>query len=252
MLNERHSDGVTWLTFDRAQRLNSFTANDYRDLRVAIDRLGADSVTRVIVMTGHGRAFSAGADRSLFEGSDTDRQHAGQEFDRLLQALVSLDKPLLAAVNGMAVGFGATLLLYCDVVLMAENARLRLPFTSLGMVPEAGSSALLPKRMSWPDAIWYTLSSEWISATTALRAGLVWRVVAEPDLISETSSAAATLSALDPKAVRATKRVMTAGRAQLINDATSREVAAMAELMGSVAVPTTITAPGSARHEDFE
>jgi enoyl-CoA hydratase/carnithine racemase len=120
------------------------------------------------------------------------------------------------------------------------------------MVPEAGSSALLPKRMLWPDAIWYTLSSEWISATTALRAGLVWRVVAEPDLISETSSAAATLSALDPKAVRATKRVMTAGRAQLIKEATSREMEEMAELFGSAAMPTTFIARKSARHEDFK
>jgi enoyl-CoA hydratase/carnithine racemase len=237
MLDERHNDGVAWLTLDRAERANAFTANGYRDLRITMERLGADSDTRVIVITGRGRAFSAGADRSLLTGTDEAREGAGEEFSRLLQALVRLDKPLLAAVNGAAVGFGATLLLYCDVVLMAETARLRLPFTSLGIVPEAGSSALLPRRMSWPDAMWYTLSSEWITAATALRTGLVWRVVADPDLIAETTSTAATLAALDPNAVQATKRVMTAGRAQLSTDAIAREIAELAQLMGSAVDP---------------
>lgn len=144
MLDERRDGAVAWLTFDRPQRLNAFTANGYQELRVALQRLASDDTARAVVLTGRGRAFSAGADRSLLDPAtpESERKHAGDQFFQLLDVLSSFDKPLLAAVNGVAVGFGCTLLLYCDLVLIAETARLRLPFTALGMVPEAGSSAL--------------------------------------------------------------------------------------------------------------
>lgn len=232
MIDERHDDGVTWVTFDRPDRLNSFTADDYRDLRLALDRLRADPATRVVVLTGRGRAFSAGADRSLLSGTagDDETHGAAEEFDRLVASLAEFDKPLFAAVNGLAVGIGATMLLYCDVVIAAQSARFRLPFTNLGLVPEAGSSVLLPSRMRWADVMWWVLSSEWFDADEAARAGLVWRVVADQDLAAVASDAAQHVAAQNPAALRASKRVLTTGRAGLVKAALARELDEMSRL----------------------
>jgi enoyl-CoA hydratase/carnithine racemase len=237
MLTQRHDGNVTWLVLDRPERLNSFKVADYRDLGDAIETALADPATRVIVLTGNGRAFSAGADRSLLghagldpAESAEDRAAAGPEFERFLRVLGECDKPLLGAVNGLAVGVGVTLLLYCDLLIAAESARFRLPFTLLGLAPEAGSSVLLAARARWDDAMWAMLSSEWLDAAAAQAMGLVWRIVPDAALVDETSRVAATIAALDPAAVTATKRLMTAGRAEAARLAAQRESAAMRRL----------------------
>jgi enoyl-CoA hydratase/carnithine racemase len=229
----RDVDGVRLLTFDRPERLNSFTAADYRDLHQALDDCLADDSIHAVVLTGAGRAYSAGADRSLLQldAESSDQNDAGAEFTRLLEVLGDFDKPLLAAVNGVAVGFGATMLMYCDLVIVAETARLRLPFTALGIVPEAGSSALLPLRLRWPDLTWALMSSEWIDAAAAVDMGLAWRCVADNLLLEKALNAAVTISKLDNAAVRATKRLMTAGRAELAKAAAQRELAALREIL---------------------
>jgi enoyl-CoA hydratase/carnithine racemase len=232
MIDERQDGAVAWLTFDRPDRLNAFTGQGYGDLRDALERCGADPGTRVVVLTGKGRAFTVGADRSLLDPSikGADRERAGSEFSRLLDVLASFHKPLFAAVNGLAVGFGATILMYCDVVIFAQTARVRLPFTELGIVPEAGSSALLPTRVRWADAMWAVLSSEWIDAVEAAQMGLAWRVTPDADLEQTTAAAAAKLAVLDPSAVAATKRLMTAGRNDVMRQATTRELDALRAL----------------------
>ena len=232
ILHERRDGAVAWLTFDRPERLNAFTGTGYHELRVSLERLAGDDGARAVVLTGRGRAFSAGADRSLLDAAtpDTLRQHAGEEFLRLLDVLGGFEKPLLAAVNGVAVGFGCTLLLYCDLVLIAETARLRFPFTALGIVPEAGSSALLPTRMRWADAMWAMLSSEWIDAAAAFESGLAWRMVPDAELLEQASSAAALISSHDVKAVAATKRLMISGRRDAALDAIKRELTEMQAL----------------------
>ena len=213
MLQERRDGSTVWLEFDRPQCLNAFTVAGYRGLREALDRLAADDTVRVVVLTGRGRAFSAGADRSLLDAtlSDSERRLAGEEFGQLLETLGSFPKPLFAAVNGLAVGFACSLLLYCDVVILAETARLRFPFTALGIVPEAGSSALLPTRARWADAMWAMLSSEWIDAADAVRIGLAWRCIRDADLLEEATRASAVVAAHDPRSVAATKRLLMSG-----------------------------------------
>jgi enoyl-CoA hydratase/carnithine racemase len=232
MLRERFWEGTTWLTFDRPERLNSFTGNDYRDLRIALERATSDTATRVIVLTGTGRAFSAGAERSLADGTTpaADLKLADDEFAALLEAIDQCDKPILAAVNGLAVGIGCTILLHCDLVIMAESARARLPFTSLGIAPEAGSSALLPARARWGDAMWAMLSSDWLDAPGCL--AMAWRVVPDADLLDDIEHAASTLAARDPAAVTATKRLLVAGRADAVRAAMQREYEEMRTLRG--------------------
>lgn len=235
MLEEQRHPGVVWLTFDRPDKLNAFTADGYTDLAAALDRLDADAAVRVVVLTGNGRAFTAGGDLSLIAPTLTDdeRHRADVAFTSAVGALARFAKPLLAAVNGLAVGFGCTALLYCDVVVVAETARLRMPFTALGIVPEAGTTALLPARTRWPDATWALLSSEWIDAVSAVTMGLALRVVRDDTLASTVAGHAATLAALDPAAVAATKRLLSEGVMAATREAAEREAAAMRALLGA-------------------
>jgi enoyl-CoA hydratase/carnithine racemase len=225
VLQERRHGSTVWLEFDRPQRLNAFTVAGYRGLREALDRLAADDTARVVVLTGRGRAFSAGADRSLLDAAQPDAlRQAGEEFGKLLESLGMFPKPLFAAVNGLAVGLGATMLLYCDVVVLAQTARLRLPFTALGIVPEAGSSVLLPARARWVDTMWAMLSSEWVDAAEAVRSGFAWRCVPDAELIDQVTNAAAVVAANDPRAVAATKRLLIRRTAGEVRSAIRREL----------------------------
>ncbi|MBX3314194.1 MAG: enoyl-CoA hydratase/isomerase family protein [Actinobacteria bacterium] len=233
VLRNETVEGVSWLTFDRPERLNAFDADGYRALARALADAGEDDATRVVVLTGAGRAFSAGADRSLLDpGADAVRADAGEAFAQLLMVLRDFEKPLIGAVNGLAVGFGCTVLLYCDLVVAAASARFRLPFTELGIVPEAGSSALLPRRARWDEAAWVMLSGEWFDATEAQRLGVVFDVVPDGALVAGAQERAATIAARDPDAVRATKRLLGAGWAEVAERATARELEAMARLHG--------------------
>jgi enoyl-CoA hydratase/carnithine racemase len=237
MLRTDTTDHVTWVRFARPEKLNAFTIEGQRDLRIALERAAGSSDTRVVVLIGEGSAFSVGADRYLLDGSATQRAagagiDAGAEFERLVDALGGCPKPLIAAVNGLAVGLGCTLLLHCDLVVAARSARLRLPFTSMGITPEAASSVLLPARARWDEAVWAMLSSEWIEADRARHIGLVWRVVADDELVTETAAVASALAHLDPAAVVATKGLLTAGRREMVRTAHEREMLAMASLLG--------------------
>jgi enoyl-CoA hydratase/carnithine racemase len=237
MIDERRDGATAWLTFTRPENLNAFTIAGYTELRIALQRLASDDAVRAVVLTGNGRAFSVGADRSLLTGSlpEAERLSAGAEFKLLLDVLATFEKPLFAAVNGLSVGFGATLLLFCDVILFAETARLRMPFTALGLVPEAGSSALFPARVRWADSMWAMLSSEWIDASAAHQMGLAWKVVPDADLTAQTAAAANVLTVLDPTSVTATKRLMTEGRQRDARLAYDRELEAMHTLLAAKA-----------------
>ena len=142
---------------------------------------------RVVVVTGSGRAFSAGTDlvelaaNGDFRGTPADPER----FERLIDALVAFPKPLVCAVNGIAVGIGATMLGLADLVVMADTARLRCPFTSLSLVPEAAASVTFPFLLGRQAAAWVLMSSEWIDADEAKAMGLAWKVVPADDVLDE-------------------------------------------------------------------
>jgi enoyl-CoA hydratase/carnithine racemase len=232
MVRTERRDDVWRATLDDPRRLNAVTGEDYRLLRLVVQDAMADASVRAVVITGTGRAFCAGADRALVDGSagEEARRLAGEEFGALFELLASCDVPVVAAVNGLAVGVGATLLLHCDLVVLAESARLRFPFTSLGVTPEAGSSALLPSMAPGPSGTWAMLSSAWVDAEQARSMGLAWRVVADDDLTAAVEEALADLGANPPAAVRATKRLLTAGRADVVRAAMARELDEMRAL----------------------
>ncbi|MSX92803.1 MAG: hypothetical protein F2749_05220, partial [Actinobacteria bacterium] len=156
---ENH-DRVQVLRFDRPESLNAFDAQHYGLLADALLAADADDGVGVIVLTGTGRAFSAGADLKALQTGGHD---VGVQFTRMLDAF-AIGTPVLAAVNGLAVGIGTTMLLHCDVVLADPAARFRTPFAALGTTPEAGSSYLLAERTNTQFANLMLIAGEWIDA----------------------------------------------------------------------------------------
>ncbi|TQS41894.1 enoyl-CoA hydratase/isomerase family protein [Cryptosporangium phraense] len=232
---------VRVLTFDRPSRANAFDRALYRRAAAALTEADTDDAVGVVVLTGAGRTFTAGTD--LAEMADTAEGGAADEghpFDAFLDAVVGFGKPLLAAVNGAGVGLGLTLLAHCDLVLVSENARLKAPFTQLGVVPEAAGSYLLPRRMGVQRATEALLTSDWISAAEAVDSGLALRAYAPADLLSAAIGLAARIAAHPDASVRATKALITASRREAVAEARRREGAAFADILRSPAMGDAI------------
>ena len=224
-------DGVRVLTLDRPQALNAFDSPLYRATGAALDAARADDGVKVVVITGAGRAFSAGQDLD-----EMARLAGGERIDSgfpvLLDALQAFDKPLIAAVNGAAVGIGFTMLPHCDLVLASRSARFRTPFAEMGVPPEAASSLLFPARMGWQRAAEVLFTSPWLSADEAVECGVALRAVPADELVPEALALATAIAAAPLVALRAIKATMLAGRADAVAAARAREEAAFAEVLG--------------------
>ena len=176
-------------------------------LRDALLDCETDPGVAVCIVTGNGRAFCAGQDMQEMREQGTDASFSSG-FSSMLKTLTHFSKPLIAAVNGIGVGIGMTMLAHCDLVLMADDARLRTPFPQLGLAPEAGSSFTFSARMGWQNAAYALMSGRWFSAQECLEMGLVWRLTKTADLFDETLAIAEELSANPIPSLIATKRLM--------------------------------------------
>jgi enoyl-CoA hydratase/carnithine racemase len=213
------------LSFNRPERLNAFNSQLYNDVCDALDAASADDGISVVVLTGNGRAFSAGADRSGTE------PRPGIAFDRFLETVGStFPKPLIAAVNGVAVGIGVTMLPLCDLVLIDADARLRMPFTELGVAPEAGSSGLLPALIGSQQAARLFLTSDWMTAEQAVSLGLGLQVCAPGTVVQEALALATRIAEFSLKSLIATKRTLLASRAETFRNARAAETEVWADL----------------------
>jgi enoyl-CoA hydratase/carnithine racemase len=159
----------------------------------------------------------------------------GDGFPRLLDSLQRCPTPLFAAVNGVGVGLGFTMLAHCDIVLMDEGARLRVPFAELGVPPEAGSSYLFPARMGWQEAARVLLCSEWVTAHQAVDSGVALRVCPSGTVVDESMALAQRVAAYPPAAVREIKALMRAAQEDAVSNARWRENEAYRRLLGSAA-----------------
>jgi enoyl-CoA hydratase/carnithine racemase len=212
---------VVELRIDRADKKNALTFAMYEALTAALREAQAEPSVRVALVTASGETFCAGNDIAEFLKPRAD--FAAAPPSRFIQALVDFDKPLVAAVHGSAVGIGATMLLHCDLVYASPTARLRMPFVSLGLVPEAGSSMLLPRRVGDAVAAEMLLLGAWIDAARARELRLVNAVLPDvTELLAFARARAEELAALPPAAVRATRALL---RGQL--DPTGKEKAAL-------------------------
>lgn len=244
---------VRTLTLDRPDALNAFNEALYDATTEALRDAADDPAVAVVLITGNGRAFSAGTD--LLEmhrmSTDPDFQRGEHGFLGLVDALADFPKPLVCAVNGVGLGIGATILGFADLAFMSSTARLKCPFTSLGVAPEAASSYLLPRLMGRQNAAWMLLSAEWIGAAEAHEMGLVWKVCEPDDLLATARRHAETLAARPISSLKAVKDTMMAPLRAEIAAARERENACFAELMGGPANLEALTAFAEGREPDF-
>lgn len=228
---------VRTLTLNRPEALNAFSEALYDATAEALLAAAGDPEVAVVLITGAGRAFSAGADLTEMQARITDPElmPGKSGFTEMIDALSRFPKPLICAVNGVGVGIGATILGYADLAFMSSTARLKCPFTSLGVAPEAASSYLLPQLIGRQNAAWLLMSSEWVDAGEALRMGLVFKVCEPSELLAEARRHAQILAARPISSLMAVKDAMVEPILPEITAASARENAHFAELMGAQA-----------------
>jgi enoyl-CoA hydratase/carnithine racemase len=229
------ADGVRLVTWNRPDALNALNDELWDATRDALVDAQRDPELRCVVITGTGRAFTAGQDLTEMMAPpehDDDEVHG---YRGLIPVLERFDKPLLAAVNGLGLGIGATLLPYCDIVWIAEGARLKVPFVTLGVTTEAAGSLLLPQRMGWQDAAHFIFTAEWLSAEDAVASGLAWKVSAPDALLEDAMAVARKIGVMPVDSLQTTKRLMVAGRLDAVRAARQREDAEFVRMVGSEA-----------------
>ncbi|HEY7577642.1 MAG TPA: enoyl-CoA hydratase [Acetobacteraceae bacterium] len=207
------ADAVLEIRLNRPEKKNALTRAMYEAMADAFTRVDADPTLRVALLTGTGDTFTSGNDIADFQARAAGKRESSAS--RFLPTISSMQKPLIAAVNGAAIGVGTTMLMHCDLIVAARSARFVMPFTSLGLVPEAGSSLLFPRLLGHQRASALLLLGEPMDATTAHQWGFVNRVVDETALLPTARDMARRLAALPPQAVRLTKRLMRQGAAEL-------------------------------------
>jgi enoyl-CoA hydratase/carnithine racemase len=225
---------VRTLTLNRPDALNAFNEALYEATAEALRLAAEDPDVAVVLLTGAGRAFSAGNDLKEMQARITDPEMAnqGSHFTTMIDALTRFPKPLICAVNGVGVGIGTTILGYADLVFMSATARLKCPFTSLGVAPEAASSYLLPQLIGRQNAAWLLLSSEWVGAHEALAMGMIWKVCEPEELLTEARRHAEILASRPIPSLIAVKQSIVEPVRPEIAAATERENAYFAELLG--------------------
>ncbi|MDT5108583.1 MAG: hypothetical protein QOE20_473 [Mycobacterium sp.] len=232
-----YANGVRTITLDRPEALNAFNEALYDATTAALLAADEDPDVAVVLLTGAGRAFSAGNDLVEMQARVTDPDFTSGEygFAGMIETLTALRKPLILAVNGLGVGIGATIIGFADLVFMSSTARLKCPFTSLGVAPEAASSYLLPQLVGRQNAAWMLMSSEWVDAQEALRMGLAWKVCEPEALLPEARRHAEVLASRPIPSLMAVKHTMVEPDRAEIAAAAAREYAQFEVLLGGAA-----------------
>jgi enoyl-CoA hydratase/carnithine racemase len=203
-----NSNGVLVLTLARPDKKNALTDAMYGKLADTIEGAETDPSVRVLLIRGEGDMFTAGNDVGEFAAVATGKSEGSRNVIRFIESLARCTRPLVAAVQGRAVGVGTTMLLHCDLVVLADNALLSTPFVSLALVPEASSSLLMPLRIGYARAFEMFALGEAVDARSALAWGIANRVVPLDKLDAEANALAARLAKQPAGAVSATKRLM--------------------------------------------
>jgi enoyl-CoA hydratase/carnithine racemase len=231
------TDSIATVTLNRADKLNAYTPEMGAEIVDAFDRARDDADVRVVILTGTGKAFCAGVDldyvKALAAGEiEASGPRLGEEDFVRKWPLDVLDfpKPVIAALNGSAVGVGITMILPCDIRIAAAGAKLRLNFTRLGMLPGLGSTHLLPQIVGVGNALDLILGARTVSAEQAAAIGLVQETVAAEDLTRVARARAADIAACRPEVTAAARRLLRQGAREATERAMERERAASADL----------------------
>ena len=230
--------GVATLTLNRPEKLNAYTVAMGEAIVSAFREIREDDAIRAVILTGSGRGFCAGVDLDVLKnqsaaptGNDSEPRIGEEDFVRgFPQELLEFPKPVIAAINGPAIGVGVTMTLPCDLRVAARGAKLGLTFTKLGILPGLGSTHLLPRIVGRGTALELVLTGRIIDADEALRLGLVHRVVEPEDLLAKSRETAQALAECRPEVLAAAKRALGFGADSGMADAISNEQRESAQL----------------------
>ncbi|MEM8791561.1 MAG: crotonase/enoyl-CoA hydratase family protein [Pseudomonadota bacterium] len=223
---------VQIIRFNRPEKKNAITNQMYHDLAQAIEDGEADDAISVHLLMGHAGAFTAGNDVGDFLSVAQSGSLSGSGVERYLTLQPQIEKPLLAAVDGLAVGIGTTLLFHCDMVFATPESTFRTPFVDLGLVAENASSLLGPQSMGYQRAFELLAMGEPFSAERAREAGLINAIVPQAELETQARAIAAKLAAKPQQALRLTKRLMK-GDVAPVQEASRAEAEIFAERLKS-------------------
>lgn len=243
------AEAVARIQIARPERKNAITVAMYAQLADAVAAAEADASVRVILVHGQPDVFSAGNDLEDFLRAPPQQPDA--PVFRFMAALAGAVKPVVAAVNGAAVGIGSTMLLHCDLAYCADDSRFSLPFVNLGLCPEFGSSLLLPLSAGYHRAAEKLLLGEPASAEEALEMGLVSRILPPAEVLGHAKRQCTRLAQLPPAALRETKRLMKAGWREATGRAIADESAAFGRLLQSAEAREAFSAFLDRRAPDF-
>ncbi|MCD7036466.1 enoyl-CoA hydratase-related protein [Metabacillus sp. GX 13764] len=201
-------NGAAWLTLNRPEKYNAFTEQMNKEITHALKKTADDEGIRCLVITGAGKAFCSGEDLSRIGEVTNHGEILRTRYNPMIQALARLEKPVVAAVNGVAAGAGMSLALACDFRLASEKASFIESFINVGLVPDSGQFHFLPKIVGMAKALELAILGEKISAQEAKKLGLVTKVIALDDWESETGAFAERLAAMPTKAIGLIKRTL--------------------------------------------
>lgn len=232
VLSETVAAGVVQITMNRPERKNALDRASYAGLIAAIAAAEADASIRAILLTGAGGTFTSGNDIKDFAMAAAAGEGPRVAID-FLEAISTARKPIVAAVEGFAVGIGTTMLLHCDLAFAARSATFRLPFVTLGLCPEGGSSYLLPLVAGSKKAAELLMLGEAFNAETAAAAGLVNAVAEDGTALEAGLAKAKALAALPPESLALTKMLLKLGSAQAVAETIATEARHFGERLKS-------------------
>lgn len=245
------NEGVLIVRFNRPKRKNAFNTPAWLALTEILDNAREDKSVACVVLASTGDDFSSGMDLSDFGGNEGIALE-DQPFYKAQRALVEFDKPLVAAANGIAVGGGATMLLHCDVVYVGESLRMRLPFVSLGLVPELAASYTLQSSIGVRRANELFFTAEWIDAQRAVETGIATRAYGDGELFDSALEKALEIAQWPVRSLQATKRCLKAPHKEALELVMKLEQEGMDELAMSPENIEAVTAIFEKREPNFK
>jgi len=241
-------DGVLVVTFNRPEKKNAINSEMWIGIRETFRAAAQDDTVVCVLLCGAGEHFCSGVDLSSFGDGDAGQEHP---FESAARAVVEFDKPLVAAVQGVAVGGGATVLFHADIVYVGESLRMRLPFANLGLVPEWGSSYMLQANIGAQRAAELFYTAEWIDADKAMNCGIAADVLPDASLFNHALAKAAEIAQWPVNSLREIKRTLRMHHLDPIDAAINAEQAAMMRQAGSPENIEAITAFMEKRPANF-
>ena len=248
-------NGVATIEIARPEKKNAITIGMYQAMEEALVAAGADPAVRAVLLTGQPGIFTSGNDLEDFmkrpPGAGGDGDGAESPVFRFMKALAGCDKPVVAAVTGAAIGIGTTMLLHCDLVYVSDEARLAMPFVSLGLVPEFASSLILPQLVGRARAAEMLLLGDPFTGAQAVEAGIANAVLPAGEVAPHARRIAERFNALPPGAVRDSKRLLRRGREQAVLETIGVEAALFGERLQSPEAKEAFSAFFQKRRPDF-